>query len=94
MIDPKEVAKIMATLDAMVAEEHPLALTRRDHCWLIGTMQALAALVTLCCVGIASPESYPWWVYVLPNGLMLVLTIVLPLPFRVDRSAKTHRGVS
>jgi hypothetical protein len=99
VVDPQEVAKILATLDAMAAEEHRLeehllALTRREHYWLIGMMQAVAALVTLCSVVIAGPGSHAWWLYGIPNGVMLVVTIVLPWPFRVDRAAKTRRGVS
>jgi hypothetical protein len=93
VIDPTEVAKTVATRDAKAAEERPLAFTLSEYCWIIGTCQVGIALVTICCLGMgrASP---PWWVCVLPNGVMYMLTLLVFSPFRVERSAKTHGGVS
>jgi len=86
VIDRKGMKRTIATLEALAAEENGLALTRSEYYWFMGIMQVLVALVVLCCTVVVSPLPSQWWAYVLPNGLALVLSLVLAWPCRVVRA--------
>ena len=83
MIDRQGMTKIIATLDAFVAEDNLYTLTPSEHYGFIGVMQVLVALVVLCCSVVVSPLPSQWWAYGLPNVLVLVFTIMVPWPCRV-----------
>jgi hypothetical protein len=87
MIDRKGMKRTIATLEAMVAEDNLYTVTPSEHYWFIGIMQSLVALLVLFYSVVASPLPAQWWAYVLPNVLVLVLTIVAPWPLRVGRAA-------
>ena len=74
------------------AQGHSLALTRTAHIVLIIAIQVLAAVGIGVVLLIASDAGdTPWWHYVTPNGVALVVTFLAPLPYRVDRSKRSAR---
>jgi hypothetical protein len=87
MIDRKGMKRTIATLEALAADENGLALTRSEYYWFFGIMQVLVALFVLFCTVVVSPLPAQWWAYVLPNGLVLVVSLVLSGPCRVGRAA-------
>lgn len=89
--DPEENQRIDAHIQALKRGIFwsIVGLTWRAHVLLLGMTQILIALATGLAAIMTNDQPQPhmavWWMWGIPNLVGLALTVLLPLPFRVDR---------